>query len=154
MCTNNKNLWADKYCDSQWQSSYLLRHIHRRFQKFSNILRLTETNWRVAERLNWAVLETARTMITESGLPKDIWGEAVLTTTCLIHRSPTAAMKKTLAYIWFGIKPNVYKLIVFECQAYCNLPKENRSKFDPKSEAMVMIGYALDGCGMPRKKKL
>lgn len=42
----------------------------------------------IAERINRTLLERIRSMITPTGLSKRLWGEAVMTATHLINRSP------------------------------------------------------------------
>lgn len=46
----------------------------------------------VAERMNRTLMEKARTMIHDSGLPKSIWNEAVLYAAYSTNRSPTRAI--------------------------------------------------------------
>ena len=46
----------------------------------------------VAERLNRTLEEKAWTMLIDARLPKLMWGEAVLTATYLLNRSPTSAL--------------------------------------------------------------
>ena len=101
----------------------------------------------VAERINRTLMERARTMIHESGLPKQIWGEAVLCTTYLLNRNPTRALtvNKTPAELWFGRKPNLSNLRIFGCTAYAHVPEVQRNKLDVKSKRMVLVGYATNG---------
>lgn len=101
----------------------------------------------IAERMNRTLVEKARAMIFESGMSKEMWGEAVMSAVYVTNRSPTAALdgKETPAEIWFGNKPDVSGLRVFGCKAYSHVPKHKRGKFDPKSETRVMVGYAING---------
>jgi transposase InsO family protein len=50
----------------------------------------------VSERLNRTLVEKARTMLIEAGLPLEYWAEAAATATYLKNRSPTKALKKKL----------------------------------------------------------
>lgn len=104
----------------------------------------------VAERMNRTLLERARTMMLESGLPKFLWSEAVICAVYLTNRSPTKALQgvnlnKTPAELWFDKKPDVSKLKVFGCIAYTHVPKEKRGKLDMKSQKNVLVGYAVNG---------
>lgn len=100
-----------------------------------------------AERMNRTLVEKARAMIYESGLPKDLWGEAVMSSVFVTNRSPTNALvvDETPAEMWYGEKPDLSGLRVFGCKAYSHIPKHKRGKFDPKSKEYVMIGYAING---------
>lgn len=71
----------------------------------------------VAERFNRTIVEKIRAMLTESGAPKYLWGEAVLNAVYVTNRSPTEAIKgnQTPAERWHGEKPDVTKLRVFGC---------------------------------------
>lgn len=101
----------------------------------------------VAERFNRTIVEKMRAMLTESGAPKYLWGEAVLNAVYVTNRSPTEAIKgnQTPAERWHGEKPDVTKLRVFGCQAFFWVPKQKRSKLDPTGRKCVMLGYAPTG---------
>lgn len=73
----------------------------------------------VSERMNRTLMDKARTMVHESNLPKEFWGEAIYAATYLTNRFATNALQehKTPFEMWFGRKPNVDKLRVFGCNA-------------------------------------
>lgn len=48
----------------------------------------------VAERLNRTLLDKSRSMLLDAGLPKSMWGEAVLAATYILNRSPTSALEE------------------------------------------------------------
>jgi hypothetical protein len=64
-------------------------------------------------------------------------------TTCyLVYRSPSSTLDdKTQHKVWSGKKPSLQHLRVFHCDAYVDVPKENRSKLDKKAEKCIFIGY-------------
>ena len=68
-----------------------------------------------SERLNRTLLDKARSILQDSGLPKSLWGEASLAAAYLLNRSPTSALeeKKTPFEMWYGRKPEVDQLRVF-----------------------------------------
>lgn len=102
----------------------------------------------VAERFNRTVMERARSLIFDSKLEKDLWGEAVRTGTYLINRTETRTLEnnKTPVEIWNNEKPNLNKIKLFGCTAYNLIPKEVRkSKLDSRSEKLKMVGYADNG---------
>jgi hypothetical protein len=63
---------------------------------------------------------------------------------CMLHgQSSTLASldEKTPHEVWNGKKPSLTHLRVFGCDAYVNVPKENRSKVDKKVGKCIFIGY-------------
>ena len=48
---------------------------------------------------------------------------------------------KTLKELWSGIKLNISHLRVFSCLAWVHILKKRRHKLEPKSQAMIFIGY-------------
>lgn len=64
----------------------------------------------LTERMNRTLLNKARTILLESGLSKEFWGEAVYTSAYLINRSPTSVKEKITSELWEGKKPNVTNL--------------------------------------------
>lgn len=115
----------------------------------------------VAERMNRTLMEKARTMIIAAKMEKRFWNEAVLTATFLANRSPTSAFTddrvfKTPAELWFGKKPNLQNLKIFGSLAYNHVPKECRSKLDPKAVKTIMVGYTTNGYRLydPEKRKI
>lgn len=109
-----------------------------------------------AERLNRTIMEKARCLIFDAELGKELWGEAVRTSVYLINRTETRALEnhKTPAEIWNSEKPNLEKIKLFGCNAYNLIPKEMRkSKLDPRSEKMIMVGYADNGYRLWNEKE-
>ena len=96
----------------------------------------------VAERMNRTIVETARSMLAEAGLPRKFWAEAVCTAVYLRNRSPTTAVEGVTPYeALTGQKPQVNSLRVFGCLAYAHVPKDVRQKFDSKSRRCIFLGY-------------
>ena len=96
----------------------------------------------VAERMNRTLIDSVRAMLSDSKLPKRFWAEALSTATYLHNRSPTNAVKGMTPYeAWTGVKPNVSHLRVFGCDAYPHIPKDERSKMDPKAKKSIFLGY-------------
>lgn len=46
----------------------------------------------LAERMNRTILERIRCLLSNANLPKKFWGEALMTATYLINRSPSSAI--------------------------------------------------------------
>ena len=45
--------------------------------------------------------------------------------------------------VWKGYKPNVNRLRIFGCSAYAHIPKDERSKMDPKAKKNIFLGYGI-----------
>ena len=100
----------------------------------------------VSERMNRTLCEKARSMLIGAGLPKHLWGEAVLTAVFLTNRSPTNAVKGATPYqLWFDKKPNLSKLRIFGSPAVMHVPKEKRLKLDQTGVSAVFVGYGSNG---------
>jgi hypothetical protein len=101
----------------------------------------------VSERLNRTLVEKARTMMIESGVSNELWGEAILCATYLTNRSPCSVYKEkeTPYERWFKKKPDLSKLKIFGCVAFAHIPKEKRKKLDKKSRKCRFVGYVVNG---------
>ena len=83
-------------------------------------------------------------MLSDSKLPKKFWAEALSTASYVRNRSPTIAVKAMTPYeVWKGYKPNVNHLHIFGCSAYAHIPKDERSKMDPKTKKRIFLGYDI-----------
>ena len=47
----------------------------------------------------------------------------------------------------YGENPNVQHLKVFGCDAYANVPKDERRKLDAKAQRCVLLGYGTETKG-------
>lgn len=101
----------------------------------------------VSERMNRPLMERARALLAESGFGKEMWGEAVYTATYLTNRCPTSVgdEKNTPFEIWTSRKPDVMKLKIFGSAAFLHVPKELRSKLNPKCRKLYHVGYTVNG---------
>lgn len=100
----------------------------------------------VAERINRTLMEKARSMLVDSGLEKNLWGEAVIASTYLTNRSPTSVLKdKTPCEMWFGRKPDLSNIRVFGSRAFAHIPDVQRKKLDDRSKEYIMVGYDYSG---------
>ena len=95
-----------------------------------------------AERLNRTILERMRAMLDDSGLPKELWGEAACTAAFIRNRSPVSGRDKTPWELFFGKRPDVSTMRVFGAEAYALIPKQLRRKLDNHSELGHFVGYS------------
>lgn len=101
----------------------------------------------IAERKNRTLMEAARCMLSESGLPKNFWGEAVNMANYVTNRMITRATMKTPFEVLFGEEPKWEQLRQFGCEAFVMIPQEKRRKLDDKSEKMKFVGYDMQSKG-------
>ena len=68
----------------------------------------------VAERKNRTIMEIAKAMLKEKGVPNIFWAEAVNTTVYILNRSSTKAVpNQTPIEAWIGVKSNISHMKVF-----------------------------------------
>lgn len=97
----------------------------------------------VSERMNRTIMEKVRCMLSESGLPKSLWAEAVNTSVYLINRSPSSAIDYELPEErWGQKKVSVDHLRVFGSRCVVLVPKHKRRKLDQAGEEGVLVGYS------------
>jgi hypothetical protein len=96
----------------------------------------------VAERMNKTLVQKARCIRLDAGLPLFTWGECVKTACLLLNLSACTGRDKTPVELFLGQKPCVADLKVPGCLAYVWLPKAQRDhKFGACSVPAVMLGY-------------
>ncbi len=79
-------------------------------------------------------MEKERSMRFHAGLPEEFWAEAANHACYLINRSPSRAINfKCAEEVWSGKPVDYSNLRVFGCSAYAHIPKEERTKLEPKS---------------------
>lgn len=89
----------------------------------------------VAERKNRTIVEMARSMLEQKGLPKKFWAEVVNTAVYILNRSPTkAVLNKTPIEAWSERKPQVNHFRIFGCISYALNHSPSKDKFDKKGE--------------------
>ena len=102
----------------------------------------------VTERMNRALVEMVRSMLSDSSLPKKFWAEALATAGYIRNRSPTAAIEGMTPYEALnGEKPHVRHFTVFGCDAYAHVPKDERGKLDSKAQKCIFLGYGTKAKG-------
>ena len=95
----------------------------------------------IAERKNRTLVEAARSMLTESGLPKCLWAEAVSTANYVLNRLENSKLKLSPYEAIFKKKPKVNETYEFGCNAYVMIPYERRQKLDDKAIRVKFVGY-------------
>ncbi|KAH9722810.1 hypothetical protein KPL70_006849 [Citrus sinensis] len=94
----------------------------------------------VAERMNRTLLEKVRCMLSNAGLDKKFWAEAVSYASHLVNRLPSAAIGgKTPMEMWSGKYAQDYdSLRIFGCPAYYHVKD---GKLDPRARKAIFMGF-------------
>ena len=83
-------------------------------------------------------------MLNQSGLPTNLWGEALLTA-CHVHNRITSRVIPTSPYeLWKGRKPNLDYMRVWGCLAYYRTPDPKRTKLGDRAIKGIFVGYAIN----------
>ena len=85
-------------------------------------------------------------MLISSGLPQNLWGEALLTTNYLWNRIPHKKSQNIPYKKWKGRKPSYKFLKVWGCLAKVVVPKSKMVKIGQKTVDCIFIGYASNNC--------
>lgn len=94
------------------------------------------------ERKHRQILEVARALKFQSGLPIAYWGECVLTAVYIINRIPTIALQNKIPYEVLLESPVDYEEIkVFGCLAFSANTATKGDKFQPRGIPCVFLGY-------------
>lgn len=79
-------------------------------------------------------------MLSNAGLSKEFWAEAVNTACYLVNRSPSTTIEcKTPEEVWSGSPTSYTDLRVFGCPAYAHV---NEGKLEPRAKKCIFLGYA------------
>ena len=92
--------------------------------------------------MNCTLLKKVQYLMSNSGLEKTFWAEALTYSCHLINRLPSAVIGgKTPLEIWSGIAASDYDLLrVFGCPAYCRV---KGVKDDPESLILMINKLTL-----------
>ena len=98
-------------------------------------------------------------MMNKIHLPKSYWVEVVNTVVYLMNRCTTSGEHDvTPCEKFYGKKPNLSHVRIFDAITYIHIPDEKRHKIDPKSEKCILVWYSLEPkgykCFNPSTKKV
>ena len=103
-------------------------------------VRMTPQQNGVAERMNRTLLERARCMISNAGLTKDFWAEAINMACYVVNRAPSTALNfKTPEEVWSGTPADYSDFKIFGCPTYMHV---NEGKLEPRAKKCIFLGYA------------
>lgn len=88
------------------------------------------------------MLNVAQAIFFQAHLPKQFWGDVILTSVYLINRNPTPLLKgKTPFKKLFTKVPTYFHLWVFGCLHFSSTHPHKPTKFDPRSTKCIFLGY-------------
>ena len=79
-------------------------------------------------------------LLLSSGLPDNLWGEALLSANYILNKIPHKKTLKTPYELWTGYKPSYKYMKVWGCLAKVEIPMAKTVKIGPKTVDCVFIG--------------
>ena len=101
----------------------------------------------IAERKNRTLTDLVNAMLETAGLPKEWWGEAILTACHVLNKVPTKNKEITPFKEWEKKRLSLSYLRTWDCLAKVNVPINKKRKFGPKTVDCVFLGYAIHSVG-------
>lgn len=99
---------------------------------------------RVVEQKHRHISIIAWAIIFQANLPHKFWEDCTLTATHLINRTYTPILgNKSPCEMLYQAKPSYSHLKVLGCLCYASTLKRNRTKFDPKCQALYLSWASL-----------
>ncbi|KAJ0441169.1 putative RNA-directed DNA polymerase [Helianthus annuus] len=96
----------------------------------------------VVERKHRHLLNTARALMFQGGLPLRFWSDCVLTAVYLINRLPSSVLSGRSPFeMMFSFKPSLYHLRNFGCLCFSTILHDS-DKFSSNAEKCVFLGYS------------
>ena len=103
----------------------------------------------LAERCNRTLLEMARCLLIDSGLPKMMWGAAILHATRIRNLVVKQGEERCSAELMRGIKPKppISKLYIFACTVFLRKRDRDVRELEPKALEGKFVVYTEGDSG-------
>jgi hypothetical protein len=97
-----------------------------------------------AERANRTIIEMARCLLLEAGLPHRYWEFAVIMAAYIRNRTPTRANKdqRSPFEVLYGKKPDLKEMPKFGSRCMVHVAGDKRGKLDAKARPCIFLGFA------------
>ncbi|GJY81077.1 putative RNA-directed DNA polymerase, partial [Tanacetum coccineum] len=96
----------------------------------------------IAERKHRHLLNVARGLMFQGGIPLNMWSECILTVVYLINRLPFSILSGASPYLFvYGKEPSLSHIRCFRCLCYSTV-LNNNDKFSFRSEKCILIGFS------------
>ena len=113
--TKVKRLRLD--CGGEYLSTKFTKYLKSKGTERRVTVHDTPEHNSVAERLNWTLVERVRAMMHASGMPKSLWGEAVMHATWVKNHTSTRRLSKKTPYeMLYQKQPNLKNVPVWGCR--------------------------------------
>ena len=89
--------------------------------------------------------EAMRTVLIETQLPKELWGEILISVNDVRNKLPVTGLDITPHEAFYGSPPNLANLHPLGCKAVARNPKPHLNKLLPKGEECWLVGYEPGG---------
>ena len=105
----------------------LKQYLEQQGTRYQQTTRNTPQQNGISERANRDIGEGVVSLLVQSGLSDQWWGEAALAFVYTTNRFPTAPLGDRTPYeLWYSTKPDVYHLRAWGCKAYVHVQRDQR----------------------------
>jgi hypothetical protein len=153
------NPWADKLTGKrimilrthrgcEYLNHNILQYLTKEGFEHQQTTRYTPEQNRVAERINRTLGESTSAMLHTAKLPYKLWPELWETARYLYSKSPIKALalhavpEAKFKPFHKHKKPSVPLLPIYRCAAFTHVPKQLRSKLEPRSQKLIFVAYS------------
>lgn len=99
----------------------------------------------VAERRNRTLVEMARCMLIQSGLPPTFWAEAVANANYIRNRCPSKSVEGKIPHeLWMERRVNFKHIRTFGSKVYILNKSPTKDKFAARGQEGILVGYCED----------
>ncbi|XPS72906.1 hypothetical protein M3J07_005050 [Ascochyta lentis] len=138
----NNNRVKALQLDNEFKSKELERYLVNKGIKTRFSAPYTPEQNGAAEIINRVLLNKVRALLITSNLPKNMWGETILTATYLYNRTPNSSINfQTPYYLKYKELPNLSNLRIFGSLVYYKEPTSLIKKLDSKATPYYLIGF-------------